>query len=70
MDRAKVAIVRYRSPFDSIKEAVNLCDGFSRAGIDLKGGLLEELEKGVEGSMSRYEGRDEFLEGFYRVGTE
>ncbi|MBC8418553.1 MAG: DUF362 domain-containing protein [Desulfobacterales bacterium] len=47
-----------------------IIDGFSRAGIDLKSGLLENLEKGVEGSMSRYEGREEFLEEFYRVDTE
>ncbi len=43
---------------------------FTIAGIDLKGGLLEELEKGVGGSMSRYEGREEFSEEFYRVDSE
>ena len=47
MEREKVAIVRYRSPYSPLKEAIELCDGFSRAGIDLKCGLLEELEKGV-----------------------
>jgi hypothetical protein len=51
-------------------EVEKIIDGFSRAGIDLKGGLLEELEKGVEGSMLRYEGKEEFSEEFYRVDSE
>jgi len=45
LERAKVAIVRYRNSYSSLKETVELCDGFSRAGIDLKGGSLEEFSE-------------------------
>lgn len=43
--------------------------GLCQAGIEVKGGLLDDLEKGIGPSGSRYDGNPEFSEDFYQVSN-
>jgi hypothetical protein len=47
----------------------NIIQGFGKAGLEVKGGLLDGLEKGTGPSTSRYEGHPEFSENFFQVSS-
>lgn len=47
----------------------NIIQGLGKAGLEVKGGLLEGLEKGPGPSTSRYEGHPEFSENFFQVSS-
>jgi len=44
-----------------------IIQGLAQAGIEIKGGVLEGLEKGPGPSFSRYQDRPEFSENFFRL---
>jgi uncharacterized protein (DUF362 family) len=47
----------------------NIIHGLCQAGIEVKGGLLDGLEKGTGPSTSRYEGHPEFSENFFQLSS-